>query len=81
MNRSVWARAHVLVGLAIVGVVGWRLGTGPFLDGLQAVDLRSITVVAVITCVTTAACAWRWQVVALAVTRSWAKRLENRHLC
>ena len=65
MNRSMWARARVLGGLAIVGVVGWRLGTGPFLDGLQAVDLRSITLAAVITCVTTAACAWRWQVVAL----------------
>src|SRR6478609_3874251 len=60
-----WARAHVLGGLAIVGVVGWRLGAGPFLDGLRAVDLGSITVAAVITCVTTAACAWRWQVVAL----------------
>ena len=65
MNRSMWARAHVLGGLAIVAVVGWRLGAGPFLDGLQAVDLRSITVAAVITCVTTAACAWRWHVVAL----------------
>lgn len=65
VNRSMWARAHVLGGLAIVGVVGWRLGAGPFLDGLQAVDLGSITVAAVITCVTTAACAWRWQVVAL----------------
>lgn len=65
MNRSMWARARVLGGLAIVAVVGWRLGTGPFLDGLRAVDLRSITLAAVITCVTTAACAWRWQVVAL----------------
>ena len=65
MNRSMWARTHVLGGLAIMGVVGWRLGTGPFLDGLQAVDLRSVILAAVITCVTTVACAWRWQVVAL----------------
>lgn len=65
MNRSMWARTHVLGGLAVVGVVGWRLGTGPFLDGLRAVDLRSAILAAVITCVTTAACAWRWQVVAL----------------
>jgi glycosyltransferase 2 family protein len=67
VNRSMWARAHVLGGLTIVGVVGWRLGTGPFLDGLHAVDLRSITLAAVITCVTTTACAWRWQVVALSL--------------
>ena len=32
VNRSMWARAHVLGGLAIVGVVGWRLGASPFLD-------------------------------------------------
>ncbi len=65
MSRAMWASARVLGGLAIVGVVGWRLGTGPFLDGLRAVDLRSVTLAAVITFVTTAACAWRWQVVAL----------------
>jgi uncharacterized membrane protein YbhN (UPF0104 family) len=65
MNRSLWAAARVLGGLAILGVIGWRLGTGPFLDGLKAVDLRSIVLAAVIACVTTAACAWRWRVVAL----------------
>jgi glycosyltransferase 2 family protein len=65
VNRSMWAWVRVLSGLAIVGFVVWRLGIGPFLDGLQAVDLRSIALAAVITCVTSAACAWRWQVVAL----------------
>ena len=65
MSRSTWARVRVLSGLTIVGFVVWRLGTGPFLDGLQAVDLRSIALAAVITCVTSAACAWRWQVVAV----------------
>jgi uncharacterized membrane protein YbhN (UPF0104 family) len=59
-----WASARVLGGLAIVGVVGWRLGADPFLDGLRAVDPVAITVAAVITFVTTAAYAWRWQVVA-----------------
>src|SRR3954454_23440268 len=64
MNRPIRAWARVLSGLAILGVIGWRLGTGPFLDGLHAVDLRSISLAAVITCVTSAACAWRWLVVA-----------------
>jgi glycosyltransferase 2 family protein len=65
MSRSMWARARVLGGLTIAGVVGWRLGTGPFVDGLEAVDLRSVALAAVITGVTSAACAWRWQIVAL----------------
>lgn len=64
MNRSMWVRADALGGLAIVVIVCWCLGTRPFLDGLRAVDLRSIALAAVITCVTTAACAWRWRVVA-----------------
>jgi len=64
VNRSAWAWTRILSGLAIVGVIGWRLGTGPFLDGVRAVDLRSILFAVVVTCVTTSACAWRWQVVA-----------------
>ena len=65
MNRSmIWGWARILGGLAMLGVIGWRLGSGPFLDGLRAVDLRSIALAAVITCATTAACARRWQVVA-----------------
>jgi uncharacterized membrane protein YbhN (UPF0104 family) len=58
-----WLR--VLGGLAILAVVGWRLGTGPFLDGLRAVDPLAIILAAVLTFGTTAACAWRWRVVAL----------------
>ncbi|HJQ03692.1 MAG TPA: lysylphosphatidylglycerol synthase transmembrane domain-containing protein [Jatrophihabitans sp.] len=55
---------RVLAGLAIVGVVGWRLGTGPFLDGLRAVDPRAIALAVVITFGTTAGYAWRWRVIA-----------------
>jgi uncharacterized membrane protein YbhN (UPF0104 family) len=54
----------VLGGLAILGVIAWRLGTGPFLDGVEAVGPNTIALAALITCVTTAACAWRWRVVA-----------------
>jgi glycosyltransferase 2 family protein len=64
-RRSLWAFARVLGGLVILGVIGWRLGTGPFLEGLKAVDLRAVSLAAVIAGVTTAACAWRWRVVAL----------------
>jgi glycosyltransferase 2 family protein len=64
VNRSRWAWVRVLAGLAIVGVVGWRLGTGPFLDGLRAVDPPAIALAVVITFGTTAGYAWRWRVIA-----------------
>jgi len=51
-------------GVAILAVIGWRVGTGPFLDGLRGLDLRSIVLAVVITCATTSACAYRWQVIA-----------------
>ncbi len=64
MNRSVWAGLRVLGGVAILGVIGWRLGSGPFLDGVRAVGPGSIALATVITCATTAACAYRWRAVA-----------------
>lgn len=64
MNRALWAGVRVLGGIAILGVIGWQLGTGPFLDGLRAVDPGSIALAVVITCVTTIAYAYRWRVVA-----------------
>src|SRR3954466_9312774 len=59
-----WAGARVLGGVTILGAIGWRLGTGPFLDGLRAVGPRSIALAVSITCATTTACAYRWHVVA-----------------
>ena len=52
------------LGAAIVAVVVWRLGTGPFLDGLRAVDGRSLALAAGIGFVTTVCAAWRWNLVA-----------------
>ncbi len=42
----------------------WRVGTGPFLDGLKAVDGRALLAAAVVVLVTTVCSAWRWTVVA-----------------
>jgi len=64
VNRWMWAGARVLGGVTILGAIGWRLGTGPFLDGLRAVGPRSIALAVSITCATTTACAYRWHVVA-----------------
>ena len=62
--RSVprWVRSAVAA--ALLAVVVWRLGTGPFLDGVRVVDGRALAVAAVVGLVSTVCCAWRWTVVA-----------------
>jgi hypothetical protein len=42
----------------------WQLGTGPFLDGLRAVDGGALAAAAALAVLTTACCAWRWRIVA-----------------
>jgi hypothetical protein len=44
----------------------WAVGTGPFLDGLRAVDGGALAAAAALALLTTACCAWRWRVVARA---------------
>jgi len=48
----------------VLAVVVWRLGTGPFADGLRAIDARALAAAAAIGVVTTVCCAWRWTIVA-----------------
>ena len=63
MRRALrWARPG-LAAAALAAVV-WRLGTGPFLDGVRSLDARALLAAAAIVFVTTACCAWRWKVVA-----------------
>jgi glycosyltransferase 2 family protein len=42
----------------------WRVGTGPFADGLRTVDARALGAATLIAMLTTACCAWRWKIVA-----------------
>ena len=63
-NRSLrrWARP---VGAAVtLAVVVWRLGEGPFLDGVRSVDGRALAAAVAIGLLTTICCAWRWTIVA-----------------
>ena len=63
MRRALrWARPG-LAAAALAAVV-WRLGTGPFLDGVRSLDARALLAAAAIFFVTTACCAWRWKIVA-----------------
>ena len=48
---------------AALALVIWRLGTGPFVAGLEAVDSRAVLAAAVIFFFTTAFGAWRWTIV------------------
>jgi glycosyltransferase 2 family protein len=57
-----WARPGFAA--AALAAVVWRLGTGPFLDGVRSLDARALLAAAAIVFVTTACCAWRWKVVA-----------------
>jgi glycosyltransferase 2 family protein len=64
MSRSVAGVVRWLAGAMIVAVVVWRLGTGPFVHGIQAVDGRSLALATGIGFVTTVCAAWRWHLVA-----------------
>jgi uncharacterized membrane protein YbhN (UPF0104 family) len=50
--------------VAALAAVIWRLGTGPFLDGVRALDGPALLAAAAIFFVTTVCCAWRWKIVA-----------------
>jgi uncharacterized membrane protein YbhN (UPF0104 family) len=64
--RSVSVRAWVrpLAGVSIVAVLLWRLGSGPFLDGVRLIDGRAVGLALGIGALTTVCCAWRWSLVA-----------------
>ena len=57
-----WASPAVAV--AVLAVVIWRLGTGPFLAGLNSVNSRAVLAAAAVVLVTTLCSSWRWTIVA-----------------
>jgi glycosyltransferase 2 family protein len=62
--RSVLRWARPAVAVAVLGAVIWRLGSGPFLDGVRALDGRALLAAAAIFLLTTVCAAWRWKIVA-----------------
>ncbi len=64
MSRTWWPWIRLLGGAAILAVLVWRLGTGPFLDGVREIDVSTLLAAAGIAAVTTVCCAWRWTMVA-----------------
>jgi glycosyltransferase 2 family protein len=63
MRGTLWAWARPAAAAATLAVVVWRLGFGPFLDGVRAVDGAALAAGAGIGVVTTVCCAWRWAIV------------------
>ncbi|WP_374225406.1 YbhN family protein [Streptomyces sp. AC602_WCS936] len=57
-------RLGTLAGLAILGVLLWRTGTGPVLGGLRRIDGPTLLAALGIGLVTTVFSAWRWALVA-----------------
>jgi len=64
VRSTVFRWARLLAAPLTLAVVVWRLGAGPFLDGVRAVDGRALLAAMVIGLVTTVCCAWRWTIVA-----------------
>ena len=61
--RSVRRWAGPAAAVALLAVVIWRLGTGPFLAGVKAVDGRALLAAGAIFFLTTVCSAWRWTIV------------------
>jgi uncharacterized membrane protein YbhN (UPF0104 family) len=64
MTRTAWAWARLTGAAVTLVVLVWRLGTGPFLDGVRTVDARALAAAAGLAVLTTVCCAWRWKIVA-----------------
>lgn len=63
-RRVLWARAQVVAGAAILAILVWRLGTGPFVHGARTVSGWSLATAVGIAALTTLCGAWRWRLVA-----------------
>ena len=64
MRRIAWRWGRLVGSVLLLAILVWRLGTGPFLDGIRSVDGRALAAAAGIGALTTVCCAWRWTMVA-----------------
>lgn len=64
MSRTAWAVGRRAAPAVVLGVVVWRLGTGPFVEGLRTVNAGAVAAAAGLVAMTTVCAAWRWKIVA-----------------
>jgi uncharacterized membrane protein YbhN (UPF0104 family) len=63
VNRSLRDWARIVAPVLVLGVVIWRVGTGPFLTGIRSIDAGAVSMAIGIGVLTTVFSAWRWTVV------------------
>ncbi|MCP2322030.1 uncharacterized membrane protein YbhN (UPF0104 family) [Hamadaea flava] len=63
-NRPFWGWARAIGGFALLAVLLWRVGAGPFLAGVRRIDAVAIGVALAAGALTTVCSAWRWRLVA-----------------
>jgi uncharacterized membrane protein YbhN (UPF0104 family) len=59
-----WRWVNLAVAGATLTFLVWRVGAGPFVDGLRMVDGAALAAASGLAVLTTVCCAWRWRVVA-----------------
>jgi uncharacterized membrane protein YbhN (UPF0104 family) len=64
MSRKLSAWVRIGGSALVFAVLVWRLGTGPFLDGLRTIDGGALAAAAGLALLTTVCYAWRWKIVA-----------------
>jgi glycosyltransferase 2 family protein len=64
MTRTLWACGRVIGPALVLAILVWRLGAGPFLDGVRSIDGRALAAATGVVALTTVCCAWRWTIVA-----------------
>jgi glycosyltransferase 2 family protein len=64
LRAAVWRWAQPALALATLAVLVWRLGTGPFLDGLSRVNGAALAAGSLLALLTIVLSAWRWRIVA-----------------
>jgi glycosyltransferase 2 family protein len=64
VRRIGWRWVRLAAAAATLAVLVWRLGTGPFVDGLRNVSAGALAAATGLAVLTTVCCAWRWRIVA-----------------
>ncbi|GLZ35793.1 hypothetical protein Lesp02_79800 [Lentzea sp. NBRC 105346] len=62
--KRFWPWLRLLLAVAVLAALAWKLGTGAFVDGLRAINAWSVLAALGIGFATTVLSAWRWSVVA-----------------
>jgi glycosyltransferase 2 family protein len=63
-SRPFWAWARAIGGFAVLAILIWRVGAGPFLRGVRRIDGTALGIAFGAGVLTTVCSAWRWRLVA-----------------